>query len=679
MVVTELSKVTLIAPRTAVPDLFQELYKFQWFHLLEQETLTDARVAETLSRIRKIRLELDTAVQELAIQAQPGVIDMLKSGYRLEKEKVTVENLEKLLEKVEKDAEPILAQSQELLQNTKQLAQQVVELETLHSILGLVSDFSIDLFSLLNLRHLHTSFLTCSSKDVAEIRRSLPDSAVLEQSLTKAQSALLIASLPGDAERVDRSLKSFGLKTFSIPPDFPQNPVEAFTKVQEKLTILKQDLEEKNGTIKRIIAEHESKILALQETAGVLQEVFEAMNFSGKMKRLAIIKGYVPTKFLNEFSTKFEGRFPHVVEEPEVGEHVRSPEAATPVLLQNREATRPFQNVTLIQGYPSYGEVDPTPYISIFFTVFYGMMFADIGHGVVLALFGLLLRVRGNESMKLWGSLISILGISATLSGFLVGEIFGFKLHLPFKPPLELVDEHTKQFSPEIVIDAFRISILLGVVHLFLGYVLGAWKMFKRNEYLELLTSRIPTILMYFFGILFALAFFGAEQKILNITRSQNPVPLLGLPTAITAYTAITGSLACILLIIFGKTTAKLLGKAPQVSLLGSLGMGLLEVLENIIQFLSNSVSYARIAILLMVHASLLLLLNKAWDGLGIGSLPLLIIGNIGIMALEGMVVFIQSLRLHLYEWMTKFYEAEGLPFRKIAKDTIYSEIRFSK
>lgn len=683
MAVTELARVTLIAPRTAVPDLFQELYEFKWFHLSEQETLTDARLAETLSRTKRIRLELDMILQELGIQAQPGVIDMLKSGYKLEREKVTVENIEHLLEKVEKEAKPILTQCQDLLKSAEDLAQRVSDLKTLYAALVLVSSFSVDLSSITNLKRLHVSFLTCSLKDVAEIRRSLPGSALLEHTLARTQSALLIVSLPKDAERIDRTLKSFGLKPFSLPPDLPQNPVEAFTKVQEKITILERKLEQNNGRIKQLITDHKNKILSFQEVARVLQEVFEAMNYSGKLKRVGIIKGFVPKELLNQFNKRFEPRFPYVVEKVEergeMENHERHPKPTTPVLLQNKKAVRPFQNVTLMQGYPSYGEVDPTPYISVFFTVFYGMMFADIGHGAVLALLGLFLRIRGNESLKLWGSLISILGISATLSGFLVGEVFGFKLHLPFTPPLELVDEHTKQFSPGIVIEAFRISILLGVVHLLIGYGLGALKMFRKSEYLELLTSRIPTILMYLFGILFALAFFGAEQKILDITRSQNPVPLLGLPTATTASVAIVGSFASIFVIVFGKTIAKLLGRAPKLSLLGSLGNGLLEVLENIIQFLSNSVSYSRIAILLMVHAALLLLLNQAWEGLGLAALPLLIVGNIGIMALEGMIVFIQSLRLHLYEWMTKFYEAEGLPFRKIAQDTIYSEIRFSK
>jgi V/A-type H+-transporting ATPase subunit I len=70
------------------------------------------------------------------------------------------------------------------------------------------------------------------------------------------------------------------------------------------------------------------------------------------------------------------------------------------------------------------------------------------------------------------------------------------------------------------------------------------------------------------------------------------------------------------------------------------------------------------------------MLLNNVWYALGLLSLPILIVGNLGIMALEGLIVFIQSLRLHLYEFFTKFFEGNGKPFKSLRPETTYVNIR---
>ena len=111
-------------------------------------------------------------------------------------------------------------------------------------------------------------------------------------------------------------------------------------------------------------------------------------------------------------------------------------------------------------------------------------------------------------------------------------------------------------------------------------------------------------------------------------------------------------------------------GKLPS----GSVGMTIFESLievmfERMAGFLANTVSYARIAILLTVHASLLIALNMAWNLPLVVAIPMLIVFNILIIMLEAMIVFIQDLRLHLYEWFSKFYQGTGSLFNKMVPD----------
>ncbi|MEM2451352.1 MAG: hypothetical protein QXJ82_06050, partial [Nitrososphaerota archaeon] len=291
----------------------------------------------------------------------------------------------------------------------------------------------------------------------------------------------------------------------------------------------------------------------------------------------------------------------------------------------------------------------------------------------------LFMRMRTKGRLRDWGTLLAVLGISSSIAGFLLGECFGFKLSnwgIASPELVHLVEEHagSKELNLAAVQRLLQFTIMLGIVHLTLGYSLSAYKHIKNREYLEALTSKIPTIAMYIFGVLFALAFFGAGG-ISQMLTSQNPAPFIGLPSSLVGTIGMVGGIASIFVLILGRPVANLLTRKGN-GFVGAAGMGLLEVLENIIHFLSNTISYARLTILLLVHIALLMLLNNVWYALGMLSLPILIIGNLGIMALEGLIVFIQSLRLHLYEFFTKFFEGNGKPFKGLRSETTYVDIR---
>jgi V/A-type H+-transporting ATPase subunit I len=84
-------------------------------------------------------------------------------------------------------------------------------------------------------------------------------------------------------------------------------------------------------------------------------------------------------------------------------------------------------------------------------------------------------------------------------------------------------------------------------------------------------------------------------------------------------------------------------------------------------------ISYTRIGIMLLVHAALLVTVNESYESGG--GLAVLIGGNIGIMLIEGLIVYIQTIRLHLYEWFPKWYRGEGVEFKKLIPKMLYSNL----
>jgi len=100
-------------------------------------------------------------------------------------------------------------------------------------------------------------------------------------------------------------------------------------------------------------------------------------------------------------------------------------------------------------------------------------------------------------------------------------------------------------------------------------------------------------------------------------------------------------------------------------------------LLGKTVECLSHTISYARIGIMLLVHAALLLTVNNAFKSMGgldaPGALVLIVGGQLGIMMIEGLIVYIQSLRLHLYEYFTKWYDGGSQPFKQLVPEMVYN------
>ena len=114
--------------------------------------------------------------------------------------------------------------------------------------------------------------------------------------------------------------------------------------------------------------------------------------------------------------------------------------------------------------------------------------------------------------------------------------------------------------------------------------------------------------------------------------------------------------------------------------LLGALGNGLFEVFETFSMFLSNTISYSRIAILAVIHAMMMMAIYKissmeAISGIVILGILIMVGGNILVLVLEGLIVFIHTIRLHFYEWFTKFYGAGGIKYDPFIVERKYTEL----
>ena len=665
---SRLVKVSVVAPSHEAEELVRELYEFEWFHAEESRGGASRGLQEAYEKVRDLRVELDSLIAEMGIHEEQGLIDQLIHGYKVQREELEAREVEELAEKLLGEAESIISQVRTLDEEIERERRKAAELRRLLSAIQLLKDLEIDLTLLKRLKRFYAVFTVVARRDLDEIRRSLPRAGILEVDIGNGLAALLIVVRREEDYRVNRVLHGFGVKPFEIPATFPQKPAEAYTAISELLEKSEEKLAEAELSMKRVREESGDRLLTLREAASILEEILHRLGVPGGLKRFRIVTGFIPEEKREEFEEKFCSRYGVYFEEPSHG-------SKPPALMKNRSFIREFEKITEIQGYPNYGEIDPTPFVALFFSIFYGIMFADLGQGLVLALFGYFMYRRVVGGLREWAKLLMALGAASAVSGLLLGEFFGFHLTEIVGTPsvLHLLADH--QFEMSEVLKLMQFTFLMGMIHLTLGYSLAFIKDLRMGEKVEAYSSRLPTITMYFFGILFTLCFIGSGDMTAIFT-SSNLVPFIGVPVKTLAPIAVGGVLASMFTIMFGRGVAAILGKIKG-SIIGLIGGGILEVLENIIHFMSNTLSYVRLTVLLLVHVALLMILNMTWDALGLASIPILIIGNLGIMALEGLIVFIQALRLHLYEFFTKFYEGEGKPFRKIKSEGKRVVLRF--
>lgn len=656
--VKPVGEVLVIGPASKKEEVLKKLAIFNEFHVKE-----GGERGEVYERASALERRLARVANLLNLNPEPGIIEVLRKGYAVSEIELRAKSFTSLFEEVEKRSLPLLEEAEAALDKASELSKKLEELKVQRAFLQILSSIKLDLNKLKESKRFYLELAILKVEDLAEFKRSLPSALVIDEKLTPKDVLVLIIDRKGKEEYVERVIKAFEAKIAELPAGLPTVPFEAFREVEDKILEISNELNELKEKLNRLKVEKGEELLALWEATKVVKEGLEKGVGGG---RFFCVRGFVPKNRVDELSRMLNGVADVVYEE-----RTENP----PTILENRGYVKSFEPVTLAQGPPSHKEIDPTPIISLIFPIFYGIMFADAGQGILLLLLGLYIFKRARGGLKGWGMALISFGVAATIVGAAIGEAFGFELgRLPLIGGLleRFVLLHVKEFSPEIVGKVLMVSILFGVFHITLGLIIDVYQAIRGGESGPLLSEKLPSLVLYLGGLLFALAFIGGGYSFLNIF-SELRAPLIGVPCCLLSYISLPMISAAVFLLIFGRPLfEKHRGESFGMMLVG----GIVEFLLKIVEFMANTISYARLGILMLVHVALMTVVNFSLNA-GLVGLPLVIIGNMGVMALEGLIVYIQALRLHIYEWFTKFYRGEGFLFRRFIPETMRARIKW--
>ncbi|MGC1133071.1 MAG: V-type ATPase 116kDa subunit family protein [Nitrososphaeraceae archaeon] len=693
-----LLKTTLVLPRTETQQVVSRLAELEWFHPLQHASeYVNTYYDDLLLKAQRLFQEIDDVVKALGVPLETGVMDTMFKGAPKAQTSYEIEDIQGFIVDLEGRSTALLNEPKKILLEQSQVSKQLEEYRTIALTLEMAAELNLDLRIFSKLKIFYAATFIIENNDQEEIKKSLGDLSMQIIKLNEHKSALVIlGSADNDADRIIKVLRSFGVHPLQVPSNMPQNPHLAYAESKAKIKELEKQSTELGKKVEKLKSSLTTKLLSLHEASQVAKDVLEATRKPGGTKNFAMIQGFIPVQMENKFKS-LTSDYVSVMDDQHSTAHESHTEdhiEKLPTLLRNKKYIRTFEIITETQGLPNYDERDPTPIIAFVWPLFYGLMFADLGHGILLFGLGMLFKYRGNGSLTTWGTLIAASGAAAAIAGLGTGELFGF--HATELPILAPIAEQlgfvgmlsVSELTFEEVVKILEISIAIGVVHILLAFFLRLWADIKKHDKMMVLYHDIPTIVQYFAVVSLILAAIGSGYDIIGMfgitgVTHNEPVPWLTVVfgdwvtvdlVAKAAPLVIIGTV--ITMIIGGMKEEKHLKKLGRDEGGGLVGIVVETIMVRIIEMLSNTISYSRLGIMLLVHAALLVTVIDSFESLGGtgGGYAVLIGGNIGIMLIEGLIVYIQTIRLHLYEWFPKWYIGEGIDFRRLVPKMLNSK-----
>lgn len=484
-----------------------------------------------------------------------------------------------------------------------------------------------------------TAGLNVTDDALKALADSLDGLLIWQQASSDRSLRYLLVMCHGSVkERALSALRDLGFSTVSFR-GMTGTAKENDKALAENLAALEKERQEIEQRIAGLGGKREA-LLEASDRAAIALRREEAKSRLVGTDKVFLLEGWLPAdrcaeieKTLKPFTCAIETREPTEDEYPQV-----------PVQLKNNKLTRPLNMVTEMYSLPAYGTLDPNPLMAPFFILFYGIMMADMGYGLLMMIASVIVskkyRPKG-MSGELF-SLLGLCGISTFIMGALTGGFFGdFLTQLVAIVSPGTVFALPKLFDPLDDLTMILIgSMVLGVVQIVTGMAISLIEKCKRKKFLDAFFEEI-TWWIVFIGI--ALLALGKGAAVLYVGCA---LVLLG-P------------------IVQGKGWGKLTG------VFGSL-------YNHVTGYFGDILSYTRLMALMLAGSVIAQVFNMlaAMPGNVIAFIIISMLGNAMNFGLNLLGCYVHDLRLQCLEFFNKFYVDGGKPFRPMTLDTEYVDLQ---
>lgn len=492
------------------------------------------------------------------------------------------------------------------------------------------------------------------------------DSRILAASSKKARFAL------------DGELKEAGFTELQVPKDFKGIPDEVLLTLERNKTEAAAALEEIQTERLNFAETHKDELYRLLQIYSIGSQIYSVENSLESTEFVYRITGWIPAflirkvmKDLDELTQSRAGIREFL---PTEVPSVISGQEKVPVQVKHGKIVSNFERMIFSYGSPLYGTIDPTPFVALFFTVLFGIMFGDAGQGLCFLIIGILcclkkIKISGWEK---FGGIFCCIGISSTIMGLLTGEFFANETLLrpfalwvtglfgtPHAPILHMMPSSdpasiTRMFA------FFGFTISIGFIINSCGLIINIINQFSLRRIGKALFGKtgISGAVFFWYVIIFAV-----RVALFNHAPAAYDWVIISVSLFLTACSEIFQRLVD--------------GERPilENGLFSAVIGAVVEIIEVISSYLSNTVSFVRVGAFALAHAVLGYIINTFVElAPGAGGIAVAILGNAIVVVLEGMIVAIQVVRLQYYEFFSKFFSETGRefkPFSFVYKETV--------
>lgn len=472
----------------------------------------------------------------------------------------------------------------------------------------------------------------------------------------KGMTSLVAIVLKRDAEVLQAALKASGFQPTKIEKELPSLATESIEKLEKELNDLNEQLRDAEEKFQAVVNRHRALLIGVYLRIRQEQVQCRMLHFFRRTEKTCLFSGWLPDSrkevFVKELQKATQNRAIVDLIPAESHEAVKDGSVEVPVKLNNPAFFKPFEMLTSVYGLPKYQTIDPTPVFGLSFLLMFGMMFGDIGHGLVLALLGLALLLKSHkETFKSAGYLLLYAGGSSIIFGFLFGSFFGVEDLFPtiWMKPMNDINQ------------LFKVVIYVGAGMITVSIIINLINGIRSGRILDYIFDKAGLLsgILYWCGIILV--------SRLVLTKTNGGVGLF----------VIYLFVACALLLFFREPILNLIRKNRRLYSSGvvtGLMHSLVEMLEIVLGFLANTVSFIRVGAFGLAHAGLFIAIFALSDMVsgklsGVASILILILGNIFIIALEGLVVTIQAIRLEFYEFFNRFFRPARVKYQPIREN----------
>ncbi|MBM6948396.1 V-type ATP synthase subunit I [Mordavella massiliensis] len=457
---------------------------------------------------------------------------------------------------------------------------------------------------------------------------------------------------PGEAQKVEAVLRSLHFERIEVPNQYSGTPEQACQEMAKQVFDLQKQMDDIDREAAEALAKNAPRLVAARNRLEELAHNFDARKMAArvedKKEDYYILCGWMADDDVEKFmeEAKDDDKV-FIVVEDDHDSYFGEP----PTKLDNPKVFRPFEMFVRMYGLPAHGEIDPTVFVGITYSFIFGVMFGDVGQGLLLVIGGALIYHFKKAALA---GIIATAGIFSTIFGFMFGSIFGFE---DIIEPLWLrpIDHMTTLPFVGKLNTVFIVSVAFGMGIILIAMVLHIVNGLREHD--------IQATWFDANGVA-GLVFYGSAVAVIVLFMTGHAVPA-GVVLAVMFG-------APLLLILFGRPLTNRIRKRKEKekeSKVMFLVEGFFELFETLLSYFSNTLSFVRIGAFAVSHAAMMeVVLMLAGAEEGSPNWAVIVFGNLFVCLMEGLVVGIQVLRLEYYEMFSRFYKGSGRAFDPYTK-----------